>query len=212
MPRISVVTPTLRVAGLQRVYEALKRQTFQDYEWLVEINTSGKTDFNQAMNKMIARAKGDIIVSVQDYIAIPDNALEYIASLPPNFYTFPVGKIRQEGDTPVWDWRTVQSRPVNFMEWEICFGSAPRQALIDIGGFDEALDLAWGFDNVNVGQRAELDGHKILCDNTIKAIAIDHDFFEEHPLKHLRDEALHNQRIDMFRRGERINHIARYMV
>ena len=212
MPKITVVTPTIRPAGLQRVYESLKRQTFKDFEWLVEINTSGKTDFNRSMNKMIARAKGDIIVSVQDYIAIPDNALEYISKLEPAFYTFPVGKIRQEGDKPVWDWRAVESRPVNFMEWEICFGCAPRQSLIDIGGFDEVLDLAWGFDNVNVGQRAELDGHKILCDNNIKAVAIDHDFFMEHPLKHLRDEALHNQRIDMFRRGKRINHIEQYMV
>jgi len=212
MPKISIVTPTIRPAGIQRVYESLKHQTFQDFEWLVEINTSGKTDFNQSMNKMIARAKGEIIVSIQDYIAIPDNALEYIANLPPAFYTFPVGKVLQDGDVPVWDWRAAESRPVNFMEWEICFGSAPRQALIDIGGFDEALDEAWGFDNVNVGQRAELDGYKILCDNTIKAIAIDHDLLMRHPLKHLRDEALHNQRIDMFRRGERINHIAKYMV
>lgn len=208
----SIVTPTIRPEGLKRVYDSLKRQTRQDFEWLVEINTSGKTDFNQSMNKMIARAKGDWIVSVQDFIAIPDNALEYIATLEPAFYTFPVGKIIEEGDEIKWDWRASSTRPANFMEWEICFGAAPRQALITIGGFDEALDEGWGFDNVNVGFRAEQAGYNIICDNSIKAVAIDHDAFMEHPLKKFRDPTLHNYRLDCFRRGETVQDIHKYMV
>ena len=186
------------------MYESLKRQTYKSFEWLVEINTSGETDFNRSMNRMLSRAKGDIIVSVQDYIAIPDNALEYIVALPPAFYTFPVGKVLHEDDDPRWDWRKAESRPINFMEWEICFGSAPRQWLIDIGGFDEELDKAWGFDNVNVGFRAEQAGYTMLCDNTIPAVAIDHDAFTKHPLKHKRDTTLHNQRLNYFKSGGKI--------
>lgn len=178
----------------------------------MEVNVSGQTDFNQSMNKMIARAKGDWIVSVQDYIAIPDNALEYISTLEPAFYTFPVGKILNEGDSPRWDWRAAESRPINFMEWEICFGAAPRRALIDIGGFDEELDKAWGFDNVNVGFRAEQAGYKLLCDSSIKAVAIDHDAFMEHPLKNKRDSALHNRRINEFQQGAKVKDIHKYMV
>lgn len=181
-------------------------------EWLVEINVSGQTDFNQAMNKMIARAKGDWIVSVQDYIAIPDNALEYISQLEPAFYTFPIGKVLSDEDSPRWDWRAAESRPINFMEWEICFGAAPRQALIDIGGFDEQLDQAWGFDNVNVGYRAYKAGYKMLCDNTIKAIAFDHDAVMSHPLKDRRDPALHNKRLADFDRGEKVTDIQKYIV
>lgn len=209
---LSIVTPTIRPQGLDRVYQALKKQTYRDFEWLVEINTTGKTDFNQSMNKMIARAKGDWIVSVQDFIAIPDNALEYIAGLEKAFYTFPVGKIRHDGDNPVWDWRAAESRPVNFMEWEICFGAAPRDWLIALGGFDEVLDQAWGFDNVNVGYRADKAGYPLRCDNTIKAVAIDHDFFMEHPLKKQRDPGLHNRRLSDFSRGETVKDIHKYLV
>lgn len=184
--------------------ESLRKQTLRDFEWLVEVNVSGETDFNQAMNRMLRRAKGDIIVSVQDYIAIPDNALEYIVSLPPAFYTFPIGKIINENDSPRWDWRESESRDINFMEWEICFGAAPRDWLIAIGGFDEELDKAWGFDNVNTGLRASLAGYPMKCDNTIKAIAFDHDAVMSHPLKHKRDPKLHNDRLEYFRNGGKL--------
>lgn len=194
------------------MYESLKKQTHKDFEWLVEINTSGTTDFNQSMNKMIARAKGDWIVSIQDFIAVPENALEYIARLPLGFYTFPVGKVLTDNDSPRWDWRMAESRPINFMEWEICFGAAPRQYLLDIGGFDEELDKAWGFDNVNVGFRAERAGYTLQCDNSLPAVAIDHDAFMEHPLKNKRDTALHNQRLNFFRSGGIVQDVQKYMV
>ena len=174
---------------------------------MIEVNTSGETDFNQAMNRMINRAKGEIIVSVQDFIGIQETALEEITKLDPAFYTYPVGKIEKEGDTPRWDWRKEESRDVNFMEWEICFGSAPREWLKQIGGFDEVLDEAWGFDNVNAGLRASLAGYPLKCINTITAVALDHDAFMEHPLKHKRDLVLHNSRLDDFRQGVSINYV-----
>ena len=210
--KITVVTPTLneRVQrnGLARVADSLSKQTFKDFEWLVEVNTSGETDFNQAMNKMIKRAKGDIIVSVQDFIAIEPTALEKIVELEPAFYTFPVGKILEEGETPTWDWRHAGSRDLSFTEWEICFGAAPREWLVDIGGFDEVLDQAWGFDNVNVGMRASLAKYPMKCNSDIVSVALDHDAFMEHPLKHKRDETLHNARLDDFRQGKTINYLA----
>lgn len=209
---LSIVTPTIRPNGLQRVYESLKNQTYTDFEWLVEINTSGETDFNQSMNKMIARAKGDIIVSIQDYIAIEPTALEHIANLSPAFYTFPVGKILKEEDEPRWDWRKHKNEKIHWQEWEICFGCAPRKALIDIGGFDEQLDQAWGFDNVNVGFRANQAGFELKCDNTISAIALDHDAFMAHPLKERRDSTLHNKRLDDFRKGVKIDDVQKYML
>lgn len=160
---------------------------------------------------MIARAKGDWIVSVQDHIAIPDNALEHIASLEPAFYTFPIGKVIEDGDEPRWDWRKHRHGDIHWQEWEICFGAAPRAWLIEIGGFDEQLDQAWGFDNVNVGLRADLAGFPMRCDNTIPAIAFDHDAKGEISFRERRDETLHNKRLNDFRRGERVSDIAKYL-
>ena len=204
MDGISVVTPTIRPAGLQHVYDGIKDQ--EPLEWLVEINVTGKTDFNQAMNKMIARAKGDWIVSVQDYITIAPGALEYIANLEPAFYTFPV----KHDDT--WDWRKSRNGDIGWQEWEICFGAAPRQWLIDIGGFDEQLDQAWGFDNVNVGFRAHQAGYPMKCDNNIESYGLDHDALNLASFKDRRDPTLHNNRLNDFKRGEKVNDVEKYLV
>lgn len=164
------------------------------------------------MNRMIARAHGEWIISVQDFIEIPEGALDYIASLEPAFYTFPVGKISADSDEPRWDWRISKDGDIHWQEWEICFGAAPREWLIAIGGFDEQLDQAWGFDNVNVGFRAYEAGYPLKCDPTLRAIALDHDAFMPHPLKAQRDPALHNRRLDEFRRGQQVRDIFKYMV
>ncbi len=210
--KFTIVTPTLidrvHMGGLDRVARGLKKQSFKDFEWLVEVNTTGETDFNHSMNSMLRRARGEIVVSIQDFIEIEEDALKKISKLDYGFYTFPVGKVLKDGDPVRWDWRIEETRKCNFAEWEICFGCAPLEWIKKIGGFDEVLDQAWGFDNVNVGMRAEMQGYDIYCNNEIKAIAVDHDAFMKHPLKHKRDVLLHNSRLDDFRKGVKINYLA----
>src|SRR5574343_1586160 len=101
--KVSVVTPTIRPEGLDVVARALGKQTFQDFEWLVCCKEERpfythefydwmykegkfeviKDDFrggfwtlNRAYNKLFKEAKGDIVVSLQDFIWIPEDALE----------------------------------------------------------------------------------------------------------------------------------------
>ena len=74
--KITVVTPTIRPSGLEVMRESLKNQTFQDFEWLVEVNYSGKHDLNAAFNKMIKRAEGELIVFYQDYTKIKKDGLQ----------------------------------------------------------------------------------------------------------------------------------------
>lgn len=213
--KISVVTPSIRPVGMERVRHSLMKQTFKDFEWLVEINWTGETDFNEAMNRMIGRARGELIVSVQDYIAIPEDGLEYFWDAyveKPGFYTAPVGKIINEDDDPEWDWRVHKDGPIAWNEWEICWGSAPRKALIDIGGFDEILDTAWGFDNVNTAYRAHLKGYEFYCLHDNKAVALDHDAMMEHPLKYRRDPELHQKRLDYFFKGGTCDCIDRHLL
>jgi glycosyltransferase involved in cell wall biosynthesis len=196
--QISVCTPTISTRkGLDMVAESLSKQTFRDFEWLVEVNVSGKPDLNAAYNRMLKRAKGDIIVSVQDNIALEPQALEKIASARQGFWTYQL--------TNVADWRKGEMRKMSEYDWEIDFGSAPRQALFDIGGFDETLDEGrWGFDNVNVGFRAFLAGHEIWVDPSIMATGVDH---ERDSFRDLRDPTYHNWRLQQFRMGERINYL-----
>jgi len=202
--KISVVTPTIRPQGLEVLADCLKKQTFKEFEWLVEINVSGETDFNNAMNKMIKRAQGSLIVSIQDYTRIPNDGLENMwkdYEDKPAFYTYPLSKQMADGSIKT-DWRTHrEEKKCNFMEWEIDCGSAPKKWLINIGGFDEYLDEYWGFDNVNVGLRADKEGYPILLSHSTEALALDHDSFMEHPFREKRNPEFHNKRLDDIRKG-----------
>ena len=94
MPKITVVTATIRPQYLNLTYECLKKQTFKDFEWLIDIDfPSDKFLLPKAMNRLIKRSKGEIIVHLQDCIEIPDNFLETVVKeYDGSFTTYPVGK------------------------------------------------------------------------------------------------------------------------
>ncbi len=81
------------------------------FEWLTDINWTGKHDLNKAYNRLIKRAKGELIVSLQDYTKIEPDALQRLWDAyqkePDTFFTCPVGKVDNEEyqGIPKWDWR-----------------------------------------------------------------------------------------------------------
>ncbi len=183
--------------------KSLNKQTRNDFEWLIESHDPKEPpDFNQAMNRLIRKAKGELLVIVQDYIKIPENGLESFFKAykkEPNVaFTAPVIK---EGKK---DWRCYRDTDCNFMEWECDYASIPRKMLVEIGGFDEELDKQWGFDNVNVALRIEMAGYKIKCLKDNRASVIDHNKIIKHPYQKLRDPDFHNQRLNEIRRGLKI--------
>ena len=91
MPKITVITPTIRPDGLQIVSDALKKQTFKDFEWLVGSPFKPEQDnaiwvkddfkdgfwsLNRIYNKLFKKARGKHVVSIQDHIWVPPTALE----------------------------------------------------------------------------------------------------------------------------------------
>jgi len=204
---ISVLTPSIRPEGLKIVQECLSEQTFQDFEWLVELGIPKKgNDLNQAYNRMLRRAKGELMVSYQDFIRIKQDGLERFwkayQDRPDTFFTAPVGKVKNWDDEPRSDWRTFTENCM-WNGWEIDWACAPLQALKSLGGFDEELDEhTWTFDNVNVGLRAEMAGFKFGCIPTNSARALDHDAFMEHPFRKKYSDTWHNMRLAEIRRGD----------
>jgi hypothetical protein len=184
--RISVLTPCIRPHRLKPVYESLKRQTFKDFEWLVEFGLSD-TEFTlpKDMNKMISRANGEIVVIWQDSIEAPDDFLQKVVGRhSPGSdiaITYPVGKRRADGVE--WDWRRTRDGEVGPHEWETDLGSCPRQMLLDIGGYDERFSSGWSWDNVEVGYRAKAAGYHFWCDSSVEAVADDHDATDPHPFR-----------------------------
>lgn len=210
MPKISVVTPSIRPLGLEVVRSSLLEQTFKDFEWIVDINWTGKSDLNASLNRCVRQAKGELVVFLQDYISISKDGLEQFWNAYQQdkkvLYTAPVGKIKIWGRKE-WDWRKHRERECNWQEWEIDWGACAKNILYEVGGFDEVLDEAWGFDNVSLGLRAELIGYKFANLPKNIALARDHDAFFPHPFRALRDPMLHNRRLDQFRMGEKISYL-----
>lgn len=205
--RISVVTPTIRPEGLEIVKSCLAKQSFKDFEWLVEVGLGLEHDLNQAYNRMLRRARGELIVFYQDWINIPDDGLqkfwdEYEKDKK-YFITAPVGK---DFDNPKWDWRAFKYEDVGFQGWEIDWGCAPKEGLFRIGGFDEELDKNWSFDNVDVAYRAQMAGYKFKCIEN-KATAYDHDKHERHPFREKFSPAFNNQRLRDFDHGTTLNYL-----
>lgn len=180
--KISILCPSLRPKGLAIVQKSLREQTFQDFEWLVEIGLGVKPDLSKAYNRMLARAQGEIVVSWQDYIKAPPNALEHIVNTyKGEFVTYPVGKT-MDWKHVKWDWRADGSKEIEPRNWEMDFASAPLEALKKIG-FDEDFDRGWSCENVWMAEQAERLGYKFYCDSEIKAVAYDHDKVMEHPFR-----------------------------
>lgn len=210
--KISVITPTIRPEGLKIIQRCLREQTFQDFEWLVDIGYTGKHDLNASYNRLIKRASGELIVSIQDYIKIQPNALQNIWDafmIEPAFMTFPVGKVDNQEyvGVPKWDWRHNPNAKMDWRMWEIDFGACPKEALYKIGGFDEELDGHWSMDNVNVGCRADLAGYKFKFFPDIEGIAWNHDDFTPHPFRKDYEPIYCNMRMDEFRMGLKIDYL-----
>ncbi len=196
--KISVITPSIRPEGLKVVQDCLKEQTLTDFEWLTEIGLGTKHDLNAAFNRMLRRAQGELVVFYQDYIKIEKDGLQkFWDAYQENkntFFTAPVGKTTNWTEIK-WDWRESSDGKADWLRWEIDWGAAPLSALIDIGGFDEALDEYWSFDNVNTGFRANLKGYQFANLPSNKAVAYDHDKHIEHPFRKAYNPDFHNQRL-----------------
>lgn len=195
---ISVITPTIRPELLYLTDETLYGQTYKDFEWLVESGDPVNgftlpTDFNNALRK----AKGDIIVILQDCILIPQNALEEISKLNhvKTAYTFPVGKEKATVSNDraekeiTWDWR--KHRDLGELptpaHWEIDLGSAPKSLFFDVGGFDEDFNNGWSWENVEIAYRASLLSYKYELSRVTEGVAFDHDAAKEHPFRGKRE-------------------------
>lgn len=192
--RISVITPSIRPQFLGITYDSLKAQTFKDFEWLIEVDMpSDKFLLPIAMNNALRRAKGEIILILQDCISIPDNFLQHVNdTYNGDFVTYPMGKIEKSPylnieDKIKWDWRKDSMRQAkDFVEanhWESDLAIAPRKAFFDIGGYDEKFCEGWSWENVEVAYRAEAAGYKFRCDNRVFGTAIDHDDILPHPFR-----------------------------
>jgi len=199
--KISVITPTIRPNGLPLVERALNRQTMTDFEWLIgsPFNPSlsrakwVKDDFrggywtlNRIYNRLIKNCRADLIVSWQDYTFADPEALEkflFYFKRNPKMIISGIGNKYKDDSWVVKVWQDPRESgekasfyPCSFNEIEGNFCSCPKQALYDIGGFDEEMDfIGFGMDWYGVLDRIDsLGGYKFVIDQTNKSYSLCH--------------------------------------
>ncbi len=208
--KITVVTPSIRPGGLEIVAKSLTRQDFRDFEWLLgtpfvpKLDVDGipnfkwiKDDFkrgywslNRIYNKMFKEAKGEIIVTLQDWIWVsPDGLQKFIdalADLNGEGIVSGVGdQYERMGDfqpeIKIWsdprkntDQGTFYECYPNDAEWNWC--AFPKKYIFDIGGMDEKLDfLGYGGDQLQVSERWDALGYKTYLDQMNESYTVRHD-------------------------------------
>jgi GT2 family glycosyltransferase len=145
------------------------------------------------------KATGEVLVFLQDFILIPDDALDQIVTLYrknpdclqalPDMYFEPKVKPDKEKE----DWFNgntdligkfirknirIQNQGLRFtenpMDFEQNYGAIPLKIVKELGGWHEWLDEGLGWDNTDLSWRALKKGYKILLDETNIAVCIDH--------------------------------------
>lgn len=202
--KISVITPTIRKEGLKLVWQALSNQDFEDWEWLIcskfdpciPIATWVKDDFeggfwslNRAYNKLFKEAKGELIVSWQDNIWVKPDGLQKFWDA----YQETKGIISGVGDQydqldeygkpthKIWadprkhnKFGTFYESVYSDAEWNWC--AIPKQAILDIGGMDEELDLlGYGGDQLQICERLNEAGAHFYLDQSNESFTLRHD-------------------------------------
>lgn len=186
-PPISCITPSVRKEGLKLVEKALTRQTFQDFEWIVNDKRyeGGYWGLNRAYNDLISRAKGELLISWQDYTFTDPHTLEkfflhYRAE--PKTLVTAVGNKYSNDLFSALTWKDPRERDdlgsyYECYPWDIeanlC--SIPKQAMYEVGGFDEQMDFeGYGFDARGVFERLDYLGYKFKIDQSIKSYSLEH--------------------------------------
>lgn len=189
MVHISVITPSIRKEGLSLVEKALKRQSYRDFEWLVDTsNEKLPNDYwgvYKAYNRLIRKSSGDLIVSWQDFTYAKQDTLEkfwFHFTQEPKTIVTAVGNKYEDNTWTVMTWKDPREREdqgtyyqcfYNDIEFNLC--SLPKEALVAVGGFDEEMDKYSSLCGLDVVDRLNIiGGWDFKIDQTIKSYSLEH--------------------------------------
>lgn len=195
MAKVSVLTVSARNDWEQLAIESLKRQTYQDFEWIVVHENPDSLDIlpaevikaplarrnnnlNASNNEGIRHCNGDYIVFYQDWIELESDCIEKLLDLT-DHQTFVTTLTRNaDGKDDMRYTGADCPRPCLPEEWEENVAIAPKQVFYELGGYDEEYDWGWAWDNVNIAERASLLGYKFILDESNRPQLHPHDRIE----------------------------------
>ena len=204
MPKITVISPSVRPQGLEIVKQALTYQDFKDFEWIVCTPQKMESevrevlhdcifkyvgmpplqkwqvwDLNASYNRMIEQSKGELIVSWQDYTFGDADILGrlYAHYLRDNNKLVSVLGNKypdDEFDIPAWIDPRYDIDVPTWMEVEWNLCSCPKDLLYKIGGFDEGADKFFGMDGFGVNHRLSKIGARFGLEKESQTYSLFH--------------------------------------
>ena len=202
MVRVSIITPSIREKGLDVIRESLLNQTFTDWEWIVcspfkvedaiwvhDNFDGGYWSLNRCYNALFKKAQGEIIITWQDFIWLPPDALEkmvravemtggVVSGIGDQY-----GRLNEDTGKPevkIWDDPRKTDKYGSLYEChpndiEFNFAGFPRKIPFAVGGFDEHLDfLGFGGDQLQFMERVDELGYKSYLDQTNESFTLRH--------------------------------------
>jgi hypothetical protein len=201
--KVSVITPTLRKEGLNVVRNSLAHQSYRNFEhligspfdpeipeaiWVKDNFKGGFWSLNRIYNRLFSRASGEIIVTWQDWIWAPPDALEkFVINVEAaQAVVSGVGdqyeKVGRFGKPEIKIWSDPRKTDKygsfyecnpNDAEWNFC--AFPREAIFKIGGMDEKLDfLGYGGDQLQAVERMDACGTRFFLDQENESYTVRH--------------------------------------
>ena len=205
LPLVSVITPTVREDGLDIVHKSLDKQTYKNWEWLIGSNFNPKIKeaiwvednfeggywtLNRIYNRLFKLAKGQIIISWQDWIHTPPDGIQkFVDALEETGDVVVSGvgdqylKVGEWGKPEISIWSDPRKNTKygsfyecywNDAEWNWC--AFPKKLIDKVGGMDEKLDfIGYGGDQFQVCERWEDMGVKFYLDQSNESFTVRHE-------------------------------------
>ena len=202
-PKISVITPTVREGGLELVRQALKNQTFREFEWIIcspfdpkikearwikDSFQGGFWGLNRAYNALFEASQGELVVSWQDFIWAKSDALAKFWAT----YQATSAVVSGVGDqyssldeygkptNKIWfdprrttKYGSFYECKWNDAEWNFC--AIPRESFYKVGGMDATLDfLGYGGDQLQTCERMNEAGVRFYLDQSNESFTLRH--------------------------------------
>lgn len=202
-PDISIVTLSVRSRGLLLVEKALSRQEKKSFEWIIgspekpvtrmdhvwvkdpEKKDGDYWEVYKQYNKCTERARGKLIVSVQDFTYFLPDALQKFwdhYQEDNKVIVTGVGNKYENDDWLVQTWQDPRQRSdqgtyygchYNDIEWNLC--AIPKAAIVEVGGFDERLDKYSSLCGLDVLDRLNIKGGwDFRIDQTNESFSLEH--------------------------------------
>lgn len=150
-------------------------------------NEGDMYSLNKSWNEGFRMAHGELVISFVDMTWAPPDALENFWIHYENNPKAVIGGIGHQyekvidGKPEILIWQDPRAQTqygsfweINPIDMELCLTSIPKQAIIDIGGFDETFDQYAALSEKEACLRMDKLGYKFFLDNTIEYRALTH--------------------------------------